>query len=165
MTQQSEFRLKADVLMPLTVRRDAPAALRMAGHFLAIVLVAAVTWWLHGTRWQLPLTVLLGYLVAFLFCAEHETAHQTAFGTRFLNDLVGNLSAFLVVLPFQWYRIFHWDHHRYTQDPLRDPELAMAPPTSALGVFLFSIGLLTWRSRIQLICKHSEVAGQIRTGR
>jgi hypothetical protein len=30
---------------------------------------------------------------------------------------------------------------------------------------LFSIGLLTWRSRIQLICKHSEVAGQIRTGR
>ena len=155
MTQQIEFRLKADVLMPLTVRRDGPAALRTAGHFVAIVLVAAATWRLNATWWQVPLTLLLGYLVAFLFCAEHETAHQTAFGTRFFNDLVGNLSAFLVLLPFQWYRIFHWDHHRYTQDPLRDPELAIAPPTSGLGVLLFAVGILTWRSRIAMIFNHA----------
>jgi fatty acid desaturase len=160
MTQSAEFRLKADQLMPLTVRRDGPALLRAAGHFLAIVLVATGTWMLRGTWWQIPLTLLLGYLVAFLFCVEHETAHQTAFGTRWLNTVVGNLASFLVLLPFQWYRLFHWDHHRYTQDPLRDPELAMALPESAFGIFLFSIGVTTWRSRVQMSFTHA-VLGRV----
>ncbi len=155
MTQSAEFRLKADLLMPLTVRSDGPALLRTAGHFLAIALAATATWMLRATWWQVPLTLVLGYLVAFLFCAEHETAHQTAFASRWLNDLVGNLAAFLVVLPFQWYRLFHWDHHRYTQDPLRDPELAMPLPTSGLGVLLFSIGISTWRSRLLMLFNHA----------
>jgi fatty acid desaturase len=155
MTQSAEFRLKADLLMPLTVRSDAPALLRTAGHFLAIALAATATWMLRATWWQVPLTLVLGYLVAFLFCAEHETAHQTAFATRWLNLLVGNLSAFLVVLPFQWYRLFHWDHHRYTQDPLRDPELAQPLPTSRLGVLLFSTGISTWRARLVMLFNHA----------
>ena len=43
----------------------------------------------------------------------------------------GHLSAFAIVLPYEYYCLFHWDHHRYTQDPEKDPELIVGPmPTS-----------------------------------
>ena len=64
-----------------------------------------------------------GYFVAFLFMAVHETAHKTAFRGRGLNLAFGYLSAFIIGLPYEYYCLFHWDHHRYTQDPDKDPEL------------------------------------------
>ncbi|MDH5538878.1 MAG: fatty acid desaturase, partial [Rhizobacter sp.] len=129
----TEFRLKADVLMPLSVKSDAAAAWHAIGHGGAIVLSAAALWALLDTLWAVPLTLLHGTLVAFLFTALHETAHQTAFRTRAGNFLVGHLSAFVILLPYEYYRAFHWDHHRYTQDPARDPELSFALPASRLG--------------------------------
>ena len=48
--------------------------------------------------WALPLIVVQGYLVAFLFMPMHETAHKTAFRSRALNLVVGHLSAFMIAL-------------------------------------------------------------------
>ena len=46
---------------------------------------------------------------------------------------------FLVFRGANWYWYFHWNHHRYTNDPLRDPELSgstvdRADPTLTQGV-------------------------------
>ena len=62
------------------------AALRAFGHLGAIALssAAAVAVARHAV-WALPLTLLQGYLLAFLFNALHETAHQTAFRSRAFN--------------------------------------------------------------------------------
>ena len=49
---------------------------------------------------------------------------------------VGNLAGLLTFWPYRNYRVFHWEHHRYTQDVERDPELYFAKPSS-LGVYLF----------------------------
>ena len=77
--------------------------------------------------WALPLIVAQSYFVAFLFMVVHETAHKTAFRSRALNLAVGHLSSFAIGLPYEYYCLFHWDHHRYTQDPDRDPELLVGP--------------------------------------
>ncbi len=74
-------------------------------------------------------------MLAFIFCAFHETAHRTAFRTRWLNAVVGTLAGFLTFWPYRNYRVYHWEHHRHTQDPSLDPELFFAKPAS-LPVYL-----------------------------
>ncbi|HWN12557.1 MAG TPA: fatty acid desaturase, partial [Candidatus Dormibacteraeota bacterium] len=73
--------------------------------------------------------------LAFVFCAFHETAHRTAFRTRWLNTALGTLAGLLIFWPYRNYRVYHWEHHRFTQDAARDPELYFAKPAS-VGAYL-----------------------------
>ena len=148
------FRLRADELKPLLVRRNGPAALQACGHLGAIALTGVALWYALGTSWAVPLTVLLGYFLAFLFNAEHEAAHQTPFRTRALNHILGHFAALVVLLPYEYYRAFHWDHHRFTQDAERDPELARTLPTSYWSLAWIVSGIPTWRDRVRLLFKH-----------
>lgn len=155
------FRLKAQDLMPLSVREDAPAARRALGHLGAIAIGAVALWHALGTVWVVPLTLLQGYFIAFLFTALHETAHQTAFRTRACNYLLGHFAAFAIVLPYEYYRAFHWVHHRHTQDPLRDPELAMPLPQTWLGIAWLWTGMPIWIGRARMLFAHG-VRGKVR---
>ena len=149
-------RLKAKDVMPLSVRTDAAAARRAAGHLGAIALTGAALWHTIGTAWMVPLLLLHGALVAFLFNVVHETAHQTAFRTRAWNYVLGHCAAFAILLPYEYYRAFHWDHHRYTQDPERDPELATPLPRTPLGIAWVWTGMPSWIGRIRLLFKHAS---------
>ncbi|MGI4776507.1 MAG: fatty acid desaturase [Janthinobacterium lividum] len=160
MTATTPFRLRASELKPLAVRSNGPAARHALGHFGAIALAGVAVWHSLGTVWAAPLTILLGYMLAFLFNAEHEAAHQTAFHTRLYNNLLGHAAGLVIVLPYGYYRVFHWDHHRYTQDPDRDPELAMPLPESRLGLFWYMTGLPNWRDRLRMLFVHG-VAGRV----
>ncbi|MBC8035891.1 MAG: fatty acid desaturase [Rhizobiales bacterium] len=110
----------------LTGRADRPGLLRFAGHFGAILLVAAlvlakIPYW--------PLLMLpLGILIIFLFTALHETIHETAFRSPQLNRIVANICGFLVIVPPVWFRYFHFAHHGHTHDPVNDPELMSEKP-------------------------------------
>lgn len=103
---------------------------------------------------------MLGYLLAFLFNALHETAHQTAFRTRALNYLLGHLAGFIILLPYEYYRAFHWDHHRYTQDPNRDPELTVPPPATTRALGWYVLGPPVWIGRIRMLLMHG-LAGRV----
>lgn len=155
MKKPDQFRLSASELKPLAAKRDLPAALRCLGHLGAIGLNGALLWSLLHTWWAVPLTLLQGYLIAFLFTAEHEMAHHTAFRTRVFNYAMGHLAGFAIMLPYEYYRAFHWDHHRYTNDPEKDPELLTAPQlNSRLGLLWYLIGLPIWAYRIRMLIAH-----------
>ena len=128
--------LPRDQLSALMARSNGAALRRTAWHFGLLVLTGVVLWQLSSTVWVVPLVVAQGYMVAFAFCALHETAHRTAFRTRWLNAVVGTAAGLLVFWPYRNYRVYHWDHHRFTQDPARDPELYFPKPTS-LPAYLF----------------------------
>jgi len=153
-TARPSPRLRADVLKALSVRTNGAGIRRAIGHFGAIAITGALLWNLRDTLWAIPLVVLQGYLLAFLFNAEHETAHHTAFRSRPLNYLVGHLSGLVILLPYEYYRAFHWDHHRYTQDKERDPELQLAVPSGRVSVILFWSGLPIWINRVKLLLRH-----------
>ena len=59
--------------------------------------------------------------------ANARCVHQTAFASRAANDLVGWIAGVLSFYNATFYRHFHAWHHRYTQDPARDPELIYPP--------------------------------------
>ena len=154
------FRLKAGELKTLALRTDGHAARHALGHLAAIVLTGFALWHVRGSVWALPLTILLGYILAFLFNALHETAHRTAFHTRRYNDLLGHAAGLVIVLPYGYYRAFHWDHHRYTQDADNDPELSKPLPVSRLGLLWYLSGLPTWRDRLRMLWVHG-VLGRV----
>lgn len=156
--------LTPSMLRELSVRSDLRGAAQSLGHYGVILLVGALIWKVASTwglLWALPLMAVQGYVVAFLFMAVHETAHKTAFRSRSLNLVVGHLSAFLIGLPYEYYCLFHWDHHRYTQDPEKDPELIVGvKPTSDTQLALAYSGLLQVAGRLRLMLGHA-VTGKV----
>ena len=127
--------LPREELHPLMARSDGPALRRAAMHLGVLAVTGVLLWRLRGTGWTLPLLVAHGYVLAFVFCAFHETAHRTAFRTRWLNTALGTLAGLLIFWPYRNYRVYHWEHHRFTQDAARDPELYFAKPAS-VGAYL-----------------------------
>ena len=154
------FRVGAQDLKALAVRSDAAGTRRALGHLGAIVLGGIALWHALGTVWAVPITLLQGYFIAFLFTAVHETAHQTAFKTRAGNYLVGHLAAFAIFLPYEYYRAYHWVHHRHTQDPEKDPELAAPLPHTRLGIAWLWTGMPIWIGRARLLFAHG-VLGKV----
>jgi fatty acid desaturase len=87
----------------------------------------------------------------------HECVHYSAFRTRRLNEVVGSLAGFGILFSATYYRQFHFAHHRYAQDPARDPELLTAPPPrTPLGYWWRATGLGYWRARISNLVDFSR---------
>jgi fatty acid desaturase len=126
----TDHQLPREELHALMARSDGPALLRAVWHLGVLGILGALLWRLRATLWVVPLLLAQGYVLAFVFCAFHETAHRTAFRTRWLNAAVGTLAGFLTFWPYRNYRVYHWEHHRHTQDPSLDPELFFPKPAS-----------------------------------
>lgn len=158
-TATGEKPLTPAMLRELSVRSDLQGLIRAASHYGVIVAVGALIWLVssrYGIVWALPLIVAQSYFVAFLFMVVHETAHKTAFRSRAFNLAFGHLSSFAVFLPYEYYCLFHWDHHRYTQDPTRDPELLSVPiPRSDSQLAFAYTGLRQVAFRVGLLLRHA----------
>ena len=92
-----------------------------------------------------------GIGMAFLFTAMHECSHGTAFRSIWLNRLVGGIAGFLLLIGPGWFFHFHQDHHRYTQDPARDPELKTPKPDSLAAYLLYLSGFAFWAGNIRVL--------------
>jgi fatty acid desaturase len=67
--------------------------------------------------------------------------HKTPFRSEWLNDIAARVSGFLLMLGADWFRYFHFAHHRYTQDPENDPELASPKPETVWQYVVHVSGL------------------------
>lgn len=114
-------------LAALTERSDGKGLVRLALHVATLAGAGAVYATTLGTAWMLLAAWAYGTCLAFLFAPLHETVHYTAFRSRWINRAVSLACGWLLVLPPRFFRAFHLEHHRYTQDPERDPELVDAP--------------------------------------
>jgi len=146
-------------LRELSALRNGPGLARIASHLGSVVLAGAAIMFVssrQGLAWALPFIVCQGVLMAFLFMAEHETAHKTAFRTRWLNLAVGQFCGFVIGLPYEYYCVFHWEHHRHTQDPAKDPELLVKPlPRSNVQLVLAFSGVEQVYGRLRLMLRHA----------
>ncbi len=144
--------IEAADLATLNGRRDAPAWRQLSLH-LAVLLVGLVLWGAPrlgvsagaGIPWPLQILglLLLGWGLAFAFCAMHECGHRTAFASRALNDRVAWWAGVLSFYNADFYRRYHQWHHRWTHQSGLDPELEDAPPTS-LALYLLELSGLPW---------------------
>ncbi len=133
----------------LTGKSNGPGLVQLAFHLGGIIVLGAliaakVPYW--------PLLMLpQGILIVFLFTLLHETVHRTAFETQWLNDAVARVCSLAIALPADWFRYFHFAHHRFTQDPDNDPELAFPKPKTVRQYIVHVSGLPMWWGHLQTL--------------
>eukprot|EP00927_Polykrikos_kofoidii_P059485 TRINITY_DN54635_c0_g1_i1.p1 TRINITY_DN54635_c0_g1~~TRINITY_DN54635_c0_g1_i1.p1 ORF type:complete len:389 (+),score=42.47 TRINITY_DN54635_c0_g1_i1:87-1253(+) len=128
----------------LTGTSNSQGALQLAFHIVCLFSCAtAVGWCRVSGRWGILLMVQLPYGVvqSFLFNAFHEMVHNTAFRSRWLNTALAEILGFFIFRGATWFWCFHWTHHRFTNDPLKDPELSggssdLDDPTRSLSAYV-----------------------------
>ncbi len=142
-------------LLGLAGRSDAKGVAQLACHLLALLAAGMGVARAQGSVWLVAAMLPYGILLVFLFAPLHETIHRTAFRSRRLNDAIAWACGAVLLLPPDYFRAFHFTHHRYTQDPARDPELA-TPKPATLGAYLWQAsGLPYWRERITTTVRHA----------
>src|SRR5262245_966556 len=137
----------------LTAKSDLPGLPLLLLHFGSILVLGA----LIASKvpfWPL-LMVPQGIAIAFLFTLLHETIHQTAFRSAWLNETVARITSFMLALPADWFRYFHFAHHRFTQDLEKDPELATAKPATAAQYILHVSGLPVWWGQMKTLATNA----------
>lgn len=103
----------------------------------------------------------LGFVSSFYFMGFHELIHNTAFRTRWVNGFLAKIVGFFIFRGSDWFWCFHMLHHRYTQDPDKDPELSggsadlMDPSRS---IFMYLRFLTGWPFGFERILKMFDMA-------
>ena len=137
----------------LTEKNDTSGLIRLAVLFALIAtltagIISRVPYW--------PLLMLpQGLLIISLFHLEHECIHDTPFRTQRLNITVGAICGFILLLPCEWFRYFHRDHHRYTQIHGKDPELETAKPATKIQWLIHLSGLPLLKSLLEVIARYT----------
>ena len=141
--------LPPEIRASMTQRSDARGLRHLAGHLGAIGLCGGLI--AAGVPgWGLLLPVQ-GVLLVFLFTLEHECTHRTPFAHERLNDWIGRFCGLVLILPFEWFRWFHLAHHRWTNLPGKDPELASEKPQTRAAWVWHVSGLPYWAAQIRLM--------------
>ncbi len=55
--------------------------------------------------------------------AQHDIIARPGQKLRWLNELVGHATSWMIVYPFEVLRVTHLQHHRHTNDPELDPDI------------------------------------------
>ncbi|MCF4165326.1 fatty acid desaturase [Zavarzinia compransoris] len=144
--------IKPDRLHGLSARSDLRGWLQLGGHFAAI---GASGWLLHltlGTWAAVPVFIVHGILLNFLYAGQHEFSHWTVFKTRPLNEIFGRIIGFLMIYPRDFDLVQHTAHHRHTQDWAKDGELVRARYT-LFSYLMWFFGPSYWYARITRILR------------
>ena len=126
------------------------------GHIGTLAGSGALVMLTKGSLLLVPTMALHGAVLIFLFAPLHETIHRTAFRSRWLNDTVAFFCGLPLLLPPEYFRAFHFAHHRYTQDPARDPELAGGGRPASRGAWLLHLtGFPYWTWQARVLARHA----------
>ncbi|MEO0618787.1 MAG: fatty acid desaturase [Pseudomonadota bacterium] len=139
-------------LRDLNRKSDLRGWLQMASHFGAILVTGLALHATWGTWWAIPVFMLHGTLLAFLYAAQHELSHATVFKTRWLNEAFGRVIGFLQLFPRDFDQVQHFAHHRHTQMWEDDGEL-QREPYDMTSYLLWVLGPTYWWSRVARIAR------------
>lgn len=155
--------LEMAVLKSLSHRSNARGLLRAASHLAVMTATGCLIYAaMHSPYpWLVwPAMLAHGFTLVTMFAPMHECVHRTAFANKWLNEGFGWLAGLLSFYNFTYYRHYHTWHHRYTQDPEKDPELMDPKPTS-FGGYLWEISAIGfWLRRPLMFLKLATTGGR-----
>ncbi|MFT5115660.1 MAG: fatty acid desaturase [Parasphingorhabdus sp.] len=137
-------------LKELREKSDFKGLMQTISHFGAICITAVGLYSTWGTWLAIPFFMAHGILLNYLFAAQHEFNHYTAFKTRSLNDICNRITGFILLYPRNYERWFHFEHHRHTQNWDKDPELLTRGGPYTLASYIpYLFGITYWTGRIK----------------
>jgi len=153
-TDESDF-LGRETIQRLSRRSDYKGLIQLGGHLGILMLTGMALTLAWNTVLMLPVLLAYSLVLTFLFAPLHETIHYTAFKSRWLNSVVAACIGLVLLLPSQYFRCFHYAHHRHTQDRNHDPELMGKKPYTLRSLLLHISGLPLWWGNIRAIYRHA----------
>lgn len=95
---------------------------------------------------NLPLAFVLSCIFATGgYVTSHEAMHSNIARKgeklRWLNELTGQISTLIIVVPFSMQRLMHLEHHYHCNDPLKDPDYPDEAPN------MWAAWYKTWYNR------------------
>jgi len=154
----AENKITRAELRALMQRSNGPAFVHLALWALVLAVTGAMIWLAYDSWLIWPAMFVHGIVLVHHFSLQHECVHYTVFRTRWLNDLAGNICGAIIILPHQFFRYEHCDHHTHTQLEGHDPELVPMPQT--LGQYLWYLSAVPyWRTKFTELLRHA--AGRI----
>lgn len=124
----------------------------------AIVMTSFAMGWL--SLWvAIPLYALLTYVS---YTPLHEAVHGNINGARadyqWLNDVCGYLVAPLIAVPYSTHKVEHFTHHRYTNQPDKDPDYVVSGMGGGLVAFVVYGFKFLWTQNTFLFRDHWATA-------
>ena len=150
----AEGKLTREELKRFMQRSDRPAFYRLilwVGLIAMTTKLVALAW----DSWMIwPAMLLQGIVLVHHFALQHECVHYTAFRTRWINELVGQICGLIIILPHRFFRYEHCDHHTYTQLHGEDPEMILMP--RSIGEYIWYLSAIPyWRQKLSEILRHA----------
>ena len=156
MNKDEDLVLDKKVVTQLSQRSDSKGLAQLSAHLALLTLTTFALTEARDSWWFVPTLVAHAIVLIFLFAPLHETIHFTAFKTRGLNNVVAAAIGFIQMLPYQYFRSFHYAHHRHTQNPKLDPELINKKPYTRRSWLLYVSGIHLWRDNIRTFYRHAS---------
>lgn len=143
--------MRGEAILPADLTGLSDAELRKLENRIARKYSGKVPWiaviWAFGNliAWLAlwPLVLLdvvplwLGFIIAtinmsLVYLPTHEAQHDIIARPnqklRWLNELVGHATSWMIIAPFNMFRVTHLDHHRHTNDPELDVDIETKAP-------------------------------------
>lgn len=91
---------------------------------------------------------IVGVLTYFSYTPLHEAAHRNINGNNaklsWLNDLCGYLVAPIIANPYASHSVEHFTHHRYTNQPNKDPDFVINGLGKGLLIGFWTVIKFIW---------------------
>ena len=112
-------------------RSNKPGLIRLFWWVIVLSCTSAGIW-LAGSNPLLLLAAMFihGVVMVHHFALQHECSHFTAFRSRKLCLWLARTCGFLLMIPPLFFRYEHCDHHTYTNQRGRDPEMIELPAST-----------------------------------
>lgn len=155
----SGIRLDRKQLKAIARRSDRPGLIYLAQWLGFLLATGFVVYATLGTVWVWPAMLLHGvFLTVPAYSFSHETAHGTAFRTRWLNEAVFWATSLLYMEEPLHRRYTHTNHHSYTWHVGKDSQMPFDTPMDLNGWLLEVSG-------VALLRFHLKVLWQLASGR
>ena len=113
----------------------------------AVVLILSQIAYANKIIGLFPHLIISSYFFYMMYTPLHEAVHQNISGKnkkfKFLNPLLGSISAAFYLHSYTQHRWSHLEHHKYANNPELDPDIIIKGPTwfsiAARGFFILLI--------------------------
>lgn len=130
----SGVKLDKKTLKSIASRSDKPGVIYILQWLIALTLTSSLVWMSLGTWWVWPTMFVHGVLLTVpAYSLSHETAHGTAFRTRWLNEAVLWVSSLIYLEEPLHRRYTHTSHHTFTWWPEKDAQFPFDTPIGLKG--------------------------------
>ena len=134
--------LDRKVVKNLCRRSNQPGLIYLAKWILSLLVSGFLIYLSMGSVWVWPAMFVYGSILSLpAYSMSHETAHGTAFKTRWLNEAVMWITALIYMEEPLHRRYTHTNHHTYTWHAGKDSQMPFNTPMTFRSWLLETSGL------------------------